>query len=278
MIDIARLTEKQKKIQEYLKTAWKLSDRSIARVLGVSHSTVGKVRKDMIKSGRFHHLSNTNNAEWMNHPYLRANKRLLDTLTPRGLRAIKNIEVLDYMMAHPKVKSPCVAQAYLAREKRQQRKDARITISLDDVVIKVADVRYIEQFDWIENGSVNLCLCDPPWNKESASICEGISRIAAAKLRDEGSLLALTGGIHLTDVINALSADKRLRYHWLLIYPLPQGSPESVSWLKTQSKVRFVLWFVKGKYIGDIISDYINRPNSNCATDKTYYDWGAQKI
>ena len=275
MIGIAKLTDKQIKIREYLKSAWEMTDRSIARALGVSHSTVGRVRKEMIKSGRFDHLSNAADNEWMNHPYIQANKELLETLTPRGLRAIKNIEVLDYMMAHPKIKSPCVAQAYLAREKRQQRKDARVTISLDDVVIKVADVSQVEQFDWIKDESVDLCICDPPWDKTSIPVCEGISKVAANKLRDGGSLLVLVGGSHLPDVITALAADKRLRYHWLLTCPLPQGSPASVSKLRIQTKVRFIIWYVKGAYNSDVISDYINRPKSDRATDKTYHDWGA---
>lgn len=146
---------------------------------------------------------------------------------------------------------------------------------MDDVDIRVADVRHVEQFDWIEDGSIDLCICDPPWDRTSIPICEGISRVAADKLRDGGSLLVLTGGSHLPDIINALSANKRLRYHWLLTCPLPQGSPASVSRLKIQSKVRFVLWYVKGTYDGDIVSDYINRPNSSSATDKTYHEWGA---
>ncbi|WP_330381866.1 TRM11 family methyltransferase, partial [Defluviitalea phaphyphila] len=144
----------------------------------------------MIQSGRFDHLSNEDE-EWMHHPYIVANKRLLENLTPRGLRAIKKLDVLDYMMTHPQIKSPCVAQAYLTREKRQQRKDARVTISLDDVDIRVADVRHVEQFDWIRDGSVDLCLCDPPWGKSSPEVCEGISKVAASKLRDGGNLLVL---------------------------------------------------------------------------------------
>lgn len=274
MVGIARLTEKQKKIQEYLKNAWELSDRSVARALGVSHSTVGRVRQEMIQSGRFDHLSNEDE-EWMNHPYIQANKGLLETLNARGLRAIKRLDVLDYMMANPQIKSPCVAQAYLAREKRKERKDARVVLSIDDVDIRVADVRKVGQFDWIDDGSVDLCLCDPPWGKASASICEGISKVAASKLREGGSLIVLIGGSYLPEVITALSSDKRLRYHWLLTCQLPQGSPASVSWLKVQSKVRFVLWFVKGKYSGDIVADYIDRPTSDNTTDKSHHEWGA---
>lgn len=271
---MAKQTETQRRIKEYLKTAWNLSGRSVGRALGVSHTTAGIVRKKMIESGRFDHLYNED-SEWMNHPYIQANKYLLETLNVRGLRAIKRIEVLDYMMTHPQIKSPCVAQAYLARQKRQERKDARVVIDLVDVDIRVADVRKVEQFDWIDDGSVDLCICDPPWGKASPEVCEGIAEVAARKLKNGGSLLILVGGSYLPEVMDALSSNKRLRYHWLLSCPLPQGSPSSVSWLKVQSKVRLILWYVKGRYDGDIISDYIDRPNSNNGTDKTYHEWGA---
>lgn len=272
---MAKQTETQKRIKEYLKTAWSLSDRSVGRALGVSHSTVGLVRQDMIKSGRFVHLYNEDDT-WKSHPYIVANKGLLETLNARGMRAIKRIDVLNYMMANPQIKSPCVAQAYLAREARQRRKDARLVLDLDtDIDIRVADVTDATQFDWIPDGSIDLCICDPPWGKSSASVCEGISRVAAKKLHDGGSLLVLVGGTYLPEVITALASDKRLRYHWLLTCPLPQGSPSSVSWLKVQSKVRLVLWFIKGTYDGSVISDYIDRPNSDNATDKIFHAWSA---
>lgn len=271
---MAKQTETQKRIKEYLKMAWKQSDRSVARALGVSHSTVGLVRKRMIESGRFVHLSNEDDT-WKNHPYIVANKGLLETLNARNLRAIKRLDVLNYLMDNPQIKSPCVAQAYLAREARAKRKDARVDIDLDDIDIRVADVRQVEQFDWIPDNSIDLCICDPPWGKSSASVCEGISKVAASKLREGGSLLVLVGGSYLPEVITALSSDKRLRYHWLLTCNLPQGSPASVSWLKVQSKVRLVLWFIKGTYDGAIISDYIQRPNSDSDTDKIFHSWSA---
>ena len=271
---MAKQTETQRRIKEYLKTAWNLSNRSVARALGVSHSTVGIVRKKMIESGRFDHLSNEDDS-WKNHPYIKANKVLLETLNARGLRAIKRLDVLDYMMANPQIKSPCVAQAYLAREARAKRKDARVVIDLDDVDIRVADVRKVEQFDWIDDGSVDLCICDPPWGKASPEVCEGIVEVATRKLKNGGSLLILVGGSYLPEVMDALSSNKRLRYHWLLSCPLPQGSPSSVSWLKVQIKVRLILWYVKGRYDGDIISDYIDQPNSDNATDKIHHEWGA---
>jgi len=271
---MAKQTETQRRIKEYLKTAWNLSNRSVARALGVSHSTVGIVRKKMIESGRFDHLSNEDDS-WKNHPYIKANKVLLKTLNARGLRAIKRLDVLDYMMANPQIKSPCVAQAYLAREARAKRKDSRVAIDLADVDIRVADVMKVEQFNWVNDESVDLCICDPPWGKASPEVCQGIAKVAARKLKDGGSLLVLVGGSYLPEVMDALSSDKKLRYHWLITCPLPQGSPSSVSYLKVQTKVRLVLWYVKGTYDGDIISDYIDRPTSDCTTDKEFHGWAA---
>ena len=271
---MAKQTDKQKMIKEYLKTAWSSSDRSVARALSVSHTTVALVRKRMVESGRFDHLYNEDE-EWRNHRYIQANKDLLETLNARGMRAIKRIDVLDYMLANPHIKSPCVAQAYLAREARSKRKDARVSIDLGDIDIRVADVTKAEQFDWIDDESVDLCLCDPPWGKASPKVCKGIAEVAARKLKDGGSLLVLVGGSYLPEVMDALSSDKKLRYHWLLSCPLPQGSPASVSWLKIQTKVRLVLWYIKGTYDGSIISDYIDRPNSNSSTDKEFHEWAA---
>lgn len=271
---MAKQSDTQRKVKEYLKTAWGQSDRSVARALGLSHSTVGLVRKNMVESGRFDHLSNDSN-EWMEHPYILANLGLLETLNVRGLRAIKRLDVLEYMQDNPQIKSPAVAQAYLAREAKESRKDARVSIELDDIDIRVADVTDIEQFDWVKDGSVDLCICDPPWGKSSTDVCMGISEVASRKLREGGSLLVLVGGSYLPEVMTALSSNKTLHYHWLLTCPLPQGSPSSTSWLKVQSKVRVVLWYVKGAYNGDIVSDFIKTPSGNSSSDKTYHEWGA---
>lgn len=269
--------EKRLQIKLHLKTHWQASSRSIGRALGVHHSTVESVRAEMVESGRFSHLytDDKDTEKWKGHPYLKENKGLLETLNPRNLRAIKRIDVLDYMMANPQIKSPCVAQAKLAKEAIIRRKTAPVTITEADIDIRVADVTKLNQLDFVPNNSVDLCICDPPWDKTSAEVCVGISNAASAKLREGGSLLVLTGSSHLDAVITALSANKTIHYHWLLVCPLPQGAPSSTSWLKVQSKVRIVLWYVKGKYDGDIVSDFIDRPTLGNPVSKTFHEWGA---
>lgn len=270
--------EKREQIKLHLKTHWQASNRSVARALGVHHTTVKNVRESMEQSGRFSHLYTTEaDYSWKNHPYLQMseNKGLLETLNPRNLRAIKRIDVLDYMMEHPQIKSPCVAQAKLAKEAIIKRKNASVTITEADIDIRVADVTKLNQLDFVPNNSVDLCICDPPWDKTSAEVCIGISNAASAKLREGGSLLVLTGSSHLDDVITALSSNKTIKYHWLLVCPLPQGAPASTSWLKVQSKVRLVLWYTKGKYDGEIYSDWIDRPTLGNDASKIFHAWGA---
>lgn len=270
--------DKREQIKQHLKTHWEMSNRAVGRALGVHHSTVSSVRTEMEQSGRFSHLSTApKDGIWKNHPYLQSseNKVLLETLNSRGLRAIKRIDVLDYMMEHPQIKSPCVAQAKLAKEAIIKRKNASVTITEADVDIRVADVTKLAELDFVPNNSVDLCICDPPWDKTSAEVCVGISNAVSAKLREGGSLLVLTGSSHLDDVITALSSNKTIQYHWLLVCPLPQGAPASTSWLKVQSKVRIVLWYVKGKYAGETYSDYIDRPTLGNPASKTFHEWGA---
>lgn len=179
------------------------------------------------------------------------------------------------MMEHPQIKSPCVAQAKLAKEAIIRRKTAPVTITEADVTIRQANVCNLEELSFVPDCGVDLCICDPPWDSNSASVCCGISNAASAKLREGGSLLVLTGSSHLDEVITALSSNKTIYYHWLLVCPLPQGAPASTSWLKVQSKVRIVLWYIKGKYEGDIVSDFIDRPTLGNPASKTYHEWGA---
>lgn len=270
--------EKRQQIKLHLKTHWGASNRSIGRALGVHHTTVQNVRESMEQSGRFSHLYTTEeDSKWKNHPYLKLdeNKGLLETLNPRNLRAIKRIDVLDYMMEHPQIKSPCVAQAKLAKEAIIRRKNASVTITEADIDIRVADVTKLDQLDFVPNNGIDLCICDPPWDSSSAEVCVGIANAAAVKLRDGASLLVLTGSSHLDEVITALSANKTIHYHWLLVCPLPQGAPASTSWLKVQSKVRLVLWYTKGPYDGEIYSDWVDRPTLGNSTAKEHHIWGA---
>ena len=268
--------EKRQQIKLHLKTNWEASNRSISRALGVHHNTVKSVRDELVQSGGISQLYTDKKSEpWREHPYIKANPHLLETLNPRGLRALKRIPVLDYMLENSQIKSPCVAQAKLAKQAIIRRKTAPHEVTEDDVDIRVADVTKLDQLDFMPN-EVDLCICDPPYGKTSAEVCRGIADAASVKLRDGGSLLMLTGSSHLPEVMAALSSNKTLKYHWLLVCPLPQGAAASTSWLRVQSKVRIVLWFVKGgKYTGDIVSDFIQRPTLGNPASKTHHEWGA---
>ena len=74
-----------------------LSNRAIARMLGVSPTTVGSVRRELadktVQSGQM----DTGAYDWTKHPYLRENPDILMGLSERSLRAVKSPGVLDKM-------------------------------------------------------------------------------------------------------------------------------------------------------------------------------------
>ena len=262
-------------IKNYLKTAWTSSDRFVSRTLNVSHSTVAIVRKEMRDSGRYGHL--TNEAEkWREHQYLLDNPALLERLNVRGLRAIKHIEVLDFLMANPQIKSPCVAQAMIAKQAKEKRKNASITLTEADIDIRVADCT--KKLSWVKPNSVKLAICDPYYGATGVEVAKGCARNAARVLAPGGSLLMLIGQRHLPDFLKvATTANEELVYHWCIAAPLNQSSPNSVHWLGVSAHWRCILWLVKKPYKPDgLISDLLNVQTRN-SIDKEHHPW-AQSI
>jgi IS30 family transposase len=82
-----QLSQKQKRlqIQERLLAAPEVSDRAIAKGLGVSHITVRTVRRELLELGHIEPVTTSAAADWLNHPYIRKNPDLLSELNERGL-------------------------------------------------------------------------------------------------------------------------------------------------------------------------------------------------
>lgn len=71
----------------------------------------------------------------------------------------------------------------------------------------------------IEAGSVDLIVTDPPYAKESLPLWSELAELGAKLLKPQGVLVALSGKIHLLDVLERLSA--QLDYGWVYCQPLP---------------------------------------------------------
>jgi 16S rRNA G966 N2-methylase RsmD len=119
----------------------------------------------------------------------------------------------------------------------------------------------------IEPDSVDAIITDPPYPLEYLPLHETLARVAARVLKPGGSLLAMVGHIYLPDILALMTP--HLRYQWTLAYVT--GSPSvAVHSRKALVGWKPVLWFVKGDYRGDAISDVCRSDRA----EKGHHDWG----
>lgn len=263
--------EKRKLIADKLRIVPELSDRAIARMLGVSPTTVGSVRRELadkiVQSGQV----DTQAEDWTNHPYLREHPDILEGLSERSLRAIKAPGVLDKMQEVGS-RSPRYCQRLLYKERKEANKSLAITVTEDDVEVFVGDVR--TGLPQIKDSSVDLVFVDPPYNKEAVEeLYKHIASVAGRILVDGGSLSVMCGGAHLDVAMRELGTDKRLKFQWDIAYVCPRSTP-LIHTRKVTSAYKHILWLVKGKYEGKMVYDVIQAPPDPEGTDKSFHYWG----
>ena len=249
------LFERRELIKQQLKLAPNLSSRAISKQLSVSHVTVEKVRKEMLKAGQLTIVDTP--PEWQLHPYLiKNNDAILSGLDARGLRALKAPGVLDLMEERGSL-SPRVCQAILNRQRKADRRK-----NTSGIVPKV-DVRKCDllndDMSWVPDSSVDLILTDLPYSADYLDLYRALSRLAGRVLKQDGvaSLVCMTGYGALPDIIDALREDERLRYNWTLTTIYPRRS-SNLGWIGVSPFCKPVLHFTCGKaYIGDMYSDLI---------------------
>lgn len=262
--------EKRKLIADRLLVAPELSDRQIARMLGVSPTTVGKIRKELTdKTVQIRHVD-TQAYDWTKHPYLLAHPEILEGLSERSLRALKAPGVLDLMQQRGS-KSPRYCQRLLYQMRKQANKNAS-AVTEDDIIMFTADIR--TGLPQIKDASVDVIFVDPPYDVKSVeTLYRHIADVAGRILVEGGSLLVMCGGANLDIAIQELGSDKRLRYNWDIAYVCPRNTPLIHS-RKVTTAVKHILWFTKGAYDGNIVYDYIEAPLDPDGSDKTYHHWG----
>lgn len=266
--------EKRSIIKEHLQIAPELSNRQIAKIIGVSPTTVSAVRQKLIeKNAQFGHR-HIQDESWTKHPYFIANKdKLLSKgLSNKSLRALKSKLVLD-KMAEIGSLSPRYAQRLLYKERKAANKNKAVTISENDVHVFQADVR--TGISQIATGSVSLCFVDMPYNKKAIEeLTPHIAMTASRILVSGGSLLLMVGGSHLDIALSKLTtADKTLRFQWDIAYICPRGTP-LIQGRRVTTAVKHIIWMVKGKYTGPIQYDLIYAPEDTEGSDKASHPWG----
>jgi len=108
---------------------------------------------------------------------------------------------------------------------------------------------------FIEGNSVSLIITDPPYHEKDLHLYNDLAVHASRVLREGGSLLCYAGQFAIHKVIEMME-EHGLKFQWPMI--ILHGGPTTAMWGK-KILVGYMpmLWFVKGKYDGDMVRDVV---------------------
>ncbi len=109
---------------------------------------------------------------------------------------------------------------------------------------------------FIEGGSVSLIITDPPYHDDALHLFQDLAVHASRVLRDGGSLVTYVGQGNIIKVGNMME-DQGLKFWWP--FSIKNSGPSaSVFGKKILVGGKIMLWFVKGKYEGGFVRDFLD--------------------
>ena len=118
----------------------------------------------------------------------------------------------------------------------------------------------------LEPNSIDAIITDPPYDQESVNLYSGLGEVSARLLKDGGSLLVMSGNMYLPDLLNRLC--EHLNYQWQIAFLMGTGT--SRVWPRKVCQMwKPILWFVKGKYTGDWVTDLFH----SVKPEKALHEW-----
>ena len=117
-----------------------------------------------------------------------------------------------------------------------------------------------------EMEAPSIVVTDPPYPEKYLPLYGALDAASSALLPEGGSLLAMCGQSHLPMIY---AQKKALRYQWTLGYFTP-GDSTQVWARKVKTNWKPILWYVKGKYDGELIVDTFRSSQNN----KRFHKWG----
>lgn len=126
----------------------------------------------------------------------------------------------DYNVTHTAIRKTVNKVKAAAEEAAARQADAE-TIQPDAQGDgwKMLHGDFYDRLTELPDGSVDLIVTDPPYPAEFLPLWSDLSEVAARILKPSGVLLAMSGKIHLDQVMQALG--KHLQYGWVYAQPLP---------------------------------------------------------
>jgi hypothetical protein len=216
--------------------AWELrrhpasSDTVIGKRAGVDHKTVGVVRKRLEVVGEIPRLTTRNGSDGKRYPaapkpivitssnvQAAEAQRLLDELgddLPDGPLTIRKLRKMKY-----------------EKDRAEQVARAKPVKLGPDFQIFNCDFRHLG--DRIRPASIDLAVCDPPWNTDFAHLRRPFAKAITALLKPDGFLACYTGIPHVAAFLDHLR-DAGLTYRWMISAVHRQASVRHASSIQSQ--------------------------------------------
>jgi len=126
----------------------------------------------------------------------------------------------DYNVTHAAIQKTVNKVKAAAEEAAARRADAEtIQPDAEGEGWKMLHGDFHDRLAALPDGPVDLIVTDPPYPAEFLPLWSDLSEVAARILKPSGVLLAMSGKIHLDQVMQALG--KHLQYGWVYAQPLP---------------------------------------------------------
>jgi len=154
------------------------------------------------------------------------------------------------------------------KEKRQdQIKELQVNLP-EKVTLHNSEFQKI----FIEGNSISLIITDPPYHEKDLGLYTDLAVHASRVLRDGGSLLCYAGHYAIGDIIARVEAHG-LKFQWPMVI-LHGGPSPAIFGRKVLVAYNPMLWFVKGKYEGEMVRDVVQSEYQG----KDLHDWAKSTV
>jgi len=125
----------------------------------------------------------------------------------------------------------------------------------------------------IEDNSIDVIITDPPYPKEFLDCWDKLAQFAAAKLKDGGVLVAMSGQSYLPEVYKRMTIDG-LNYYWTCCISTP-GASANMRQKRLNSNWKPLLFYVKGNYTRTFLNtDIFVSEYKDTNSSQLYHKWG----
>jgi len=167
------------------------------------------------------------------------------------------------------------------QEKREKREEQRRQLvaeassrpATDDSGILVGDLSLLDAK--LDDDSVDLFFTDPPYkgDDDSVALYGRLADLAQAKLKPGGLCLAYTPHAHLSDIIKAMVTKDRLSFCW--VFAVEQMGGEARIWkYNFWVKWKPILVLTKAPPVKRLTDTWVMDSIRGEGEDKRFHDWG----